>query len=286
MSKRKNVNDGNGVVKSSMNGDVAHDDKINGKEEGKHQQQPHTDYLLQSLILLGLIIPFVVAYFYIGNDSFVSNISTLSSNLYLSRVSAFPQSSTDLMKWCLLMFTLSSPHVYYYIIWTNPKAWISFCKNTGLGRPVKVYAIWAHAIKAQQSVCLAIWYLDAINYTMPQNFGDIVASFSSHIASMSILRLIFSVELMILGQIFNVGVYQTIGESGVYYGIKFGEPVPWVFGFPFSVLGHPQYRGATISIWGILLFLATEASVSKGLYAIGCLWGIYYYISGYVEEYM
>ncbi len=237
-------------------------------------------------LLAAMIIPFAIAYFVMGSSAFGDAVLNATSNFYLSHIFSFPSSSSDLAKWAFLMFTLSSPHIYYYIIWTNPKLWMSFCEKYNLGRPVKVYAYWAHAIKAQQTICLAWWYLDAINYTIPSSLGEAAAHISSHIASMNIIRLILAVYLMVLGQVFNVGVYQTIGESGVYYGIKFGEPVPWVYGFPFNVIGHPQYRGATISIWGILFFIATEVAVAKGLYAIGIVWTTYYYISGYVEEFM
>lgn len=271
---------------------TTNEEKPNGEsnitqtDDRKKEQGPFTDYFIQSALLIAMLIPFFVAYVSMGKLAFASNVSELLPSLHLHKIASFPSNLTDLAKWALLMFSLSSPHVYYYIIWTNPKLWISFCPKYNLGRPVKVYAYWAHAIKAQQSICLAWWFLDAINYTFPTSFSEVSEHISSHIASMNVIRLILSIDLMILGQVFNVGVYQTIGESGVYYGIKFGEPVPWVFGFPFSVIGHPQYRGATITIWGILLFIATEVAVAKGLYAIGCVWATYYYLSGYVEEFM
>lgn len=44
-----------------------------------------------------------------------------------------------------------------------------------------------------------------------------------------------------------------IGRAGTFYGVRFGQSVPWVEGFPFSVVLHPQYTGTVLSIWGLLL---------------------------------
>jgi methylene-fatty-acyl-phospholipid synthase len=35
--------------------------------------------------------------------------------------------------------------------------------------------------------------------------------------------------------------------------VRFGQSVPWVEGFPFSVVPHPQYTGTVLSIWGLFL---------------------------------
>jgi protein-S-isoprenylcysteine O-methyltransferase Ste14 len=40
-----------------------------------------------------------------------------------------------------------------------------------------------------------------------------------------------------------------IGKVGVYYGTRLGATVPWVEGFPFNVVRHPQYVGAVLSLW-------------------------------------
>ena len=58
------------------------------------------------------------------------------------------------------------------------------------------------------------------------------------------------------GQCLNFAVFHRSGAVGVFYGSRFGRAVPWVCGFPFSVLAHPQYVGAVAAIWG--LFLATR----------------------------
>lgn len=61
--------------------------------------------------------------------------------------------------------------------------------------------------------------------------------------------------LTTVGQALNVGIYKAIGKTGVYYGFKLGRKVPWVTGFPFNVMSHPQYVGTTMTIWGVLLLI-------------------------------
>src|SRR5215471_13609260 len=56
--------------------------------------------------------------------------------------------------------------------------------------------------------------------------------------------------LILVGQALNFSVFYRLGARGVFYGNKYGYEIPWVRGFPFSVLTHPQYVGAVCSIWG------------------------------------
>ena len=46
--------------------------------------------------------------------------------------------------------------------------------------------------------------------------------------------------LLAAGQALNVGIFRAIGHAGVYYGFKLGHTIPWVSGFPFNVVSHPQ----------------------------------------------
>ncbi|XP_020550530.1 phosphatidyl-N-methylethanolamine N-methyltransferase [Sesamum indicum] len=47
-------------------------------------------------------------------------------------------------------------------------------------------------------------------------------------------------------------VYQLLGESGTYYGIRFGKNIPWVTEFPFGVISDPQYIGSIMSLLACL----------------------------------
>ncbi len=59
--------------------------------------------------------------------------------------------------------------------------------------------------------------------------------------------------MMGAGQLLNFAVFQRLGRVGVFYGVRFGHEVPWCTSFPFSVMRHPQYVGALLSIWGFFL---------------------------------
>lgn len=59
--------------------------------------------------------------------------------------------------------------------------------------------------------------------------------------------------LIAFGQVLNLGVMIRLGSEGVFYGNRFGRSVTWQTGFPFSLVAHPQYVGALMSIWGFML---------------------------------
>lgn len=111
--------------------------------------------------------------------------------------------------------------------------------------------------------------------------------------------------LFVVGQVLNIFVYYRLGVSGVYYATAFGAKVcegsrmpraaswptsrtcllsrvcafapaqlPWVEGFPFNIVPHPQYFGATLSTLGTALWAGT---VSGLMYSLGTV--VSYYIA-------
>lgn len=71
---------------------------------------------------------------------------------------------------------------------------------------------------------------------------------SLHAASLGV-----GAALLVIGQGLNVLVLYRLGRVGMFFGDRFGYDVPWCRAFPFSVLTHPQYVGAVLSIWGFFL---------------------------------
>jgi methylene-fatty-acyl-phospholipid synthase len=74
---------------------------------------------------------------------------------------------------------------------------------------------------------------------------------------------------------------------GVYYGFKLGEEIPWVSGFPFSVVKHPQYVGSALSVWGVAALLVTQmvtASQATGVVLVAIGWSALYVITGVMEQ--
>lgn len=57
--------------------------------------------------------------------------------------------------------------------------------------------------------------------------------------------------------------------------------VPWVDGFPFNVVSHPQYVGAVLSIWGLALALWQQRP--DGTVLVAAYWTLLYAITAVQE---
>lgn len=64
---------------------------------------------------------------------------------------------------------------------------------------------------------------------------------------------IFGFFCLMIGQIFNLGVYYKLGEKGVYYGLQYKtiKPKKIENEFPFCI-NHPLYFGGCLSYLGIM----------------------------------
>jgi methylene-fatty-acyl-phospholipid synthase len=56
---------------------------------------------------------------------------------------------------------------------------------------------------------------------------------------------------ILAGQVLTTAVFWRLGRVGVFYGDRFGHEVARCEAFPFSLLAHPQYVGAVLTIWGV-----------------------------------
>jgi len=95
------------------------------------------------------------------------------------------------------------------------------------------------------------------------------------------LPLAAGATLIVVGQVLNFSVFYRLGTVGVFYGNRFGYEIPWCTEFPFSLLDHPQYVGALLSIWG--LFLALQFP-RHDWYALPALETVYYALGAYLEQ--
>lgn len=172
-----------------------------------------------------------------------------------------------------LVAILSIPHVYYAWVWTNNSTWSQLCDSRGL-EPYKAFASGAHVIKGIQIAGMAWWVLPIIQndpWKLVENIHP--------------LKALLMLQLFGIGQLLNVQVYQKIGEAGVYYGTRLGKDIPWVYGFPFSIVPHAQYFGATLSFWATFLFLTNEQTVREGIFVLYVVMAFYYAFSSYAESY-
>ncbi|XP_021906592.1 phosphatidyl-N-methylethanolamine N-methyltransferase [Carica papaya] len=119
-----------------------------------------------------------------------------------------------------------APFPFYWWLWTQPQTWVNLC---GKGRdPSKVMAYVSHALKLVQFVSL--FSVSSPSWPPP----------------------LFFWPLIVFGQFLNFRVYQLLGESGTYYGVRFGKKFPWVTEFPFGYIKDPQYVGSIMSLFACL----------------------------------
>ncbi|XP_076939743.1 phosphatidyl-N-methylethanolamine N-methyltransferase-like [Bidens hawaiensis] len=112
-----------------------------------------------------------------------------------------------------------SPFPFYYYLWTHPQTWVDLC-----GDPSRTMATVSHFLKLVQFVSL--FSVSTLSWPPPLYFWP----------------------LILIGQFLNFRVYQLLGESGTYYGVRFGKNIPWVTEFPFGTVKDPQYVGSILSL--------------------------------------
>ncbi|MEX1081609.1 MAG: methyltransferase [Halofilum sp. (in: g-proteobacteria)] len=95
------------------------------------------------------------------------------------------------------------------------------------------------------------------------------------------LWLSLALLLIAIGQLLNMAVFARLGRAGTFYGVRFGQSVPWVEGFPFSMVSHPQYTGTVLSIWGLFLLMRFPQS---DWIALPILATIYYAFNAWFER--
>ncbi|MDN5869642.1 MAG: hypothetical protein L0H73_02805 [Nitrococcus sp.] len=140
---------------------------------------------------------------------------------------------------------LSFERISYFWISHYPDAWRELCRRpalAALGGPVDVLRKLFYGFKALQILVFLGWCSLFSDGLIPWPTGTLPAFAAGAV-------------LLAAGAALNLSVFYRLGSTGVFYGKQFGYDVPWINGFPFSVLKHPQYIGALISIWGFFLIM-------------------------------
>ncbi|HBZ71207.1 MAG TPA: hypothetical protein DEP35_16350 [Deltaproteobacteria bacterium] len=144
----------------------------------------------------------------------------------------------------ILALCLGLERVAYAWIWNRPAAFRALCARLPL-------AVWQSPVDALHHLFWAFKALQALTFfSWCWIWGD-----GSVRPSASGLATFFGLALLGIGQVLNLGVFYRLGKTGVFYGNRFGYPVPWCSRFPFSVLRHPQYVGTVLSIWGFFVVM-------------------------------
>lgn len=102
-------------------------------------------------------------------------------------------------------------------------------------------------------------------------------------AAISLPQWLLALALVGYGQSLNAGIFSAIGHAGVYYGFKLGSKVPWVTGWPFDTVKHPQYVGSVLTVWGMAALVAGQAPLAP-LLQLAAYWTALYVVTGVQED--
>jgi len=168
---------------------------------------------------------------------------------------------------------LSIERIAYAAIWWRPERFRALYQRRAPGRtPVSALRQLFYAFKLIQGLVFLAWIA---------GHGAWLRAEGPEVWSSDPRALALGAAMIAAGQVLNFGVFYRLGSVGVFYGNRFGYDVPWVRGFPFSVLAHPQYVGAVVSIWG--LFLATRFPHGDW-FSLPLLETLYYAVSARLES--
>jgi methylene-fatty-acyl-phospholipid synthase len=169
-----------------------------------------------------------------------------------------------------LAVVLGVERLTYAYIWRHPATFHAQCARiplAGIGGPVDIVRTLFFAFKVIQVAAFATWiYVHADGH--PQLTAEPAARATGAM-------------IIVVGQVLNAAVFLRLGSKGVFYGNRFGFELPWVSGFPFSVVSHPQYVGTVLTIWGI--FFLTRFP-HPGWVALPLLETMYYIAGSYAES--
>ena len=166
---------------------------------------------------------------------------------------------------------LSLERVTYLWIWHAPDKFQRRCGDSPLGdvrAPVVALRKLFYGFKILQCAVFLAWCYIHGDGTFVALAGDAFANF-------------VGAALIVIGQWLNLSVFYRLGDIGVFYGNKFGYEIPWNHKFPFSIIDHPQYVGALLTIWG---FFLVARFPHDDWYILPTLETAYYFAGAYFER--
>jgi methylene-fatty-acyl-phospholipid synthase len=163
---------------------------------------------------------------------------------------------------------LSLERLFYLWVWNQPEQLAAWCGRQGMGAPVVVLERACIFFKLLQALVFVWWCTLHGSELMWPEGGALLAR-------------ICGATLVLAGQFLNYSVFRRLGRVGVFYGIRFGHRVRWSTEFPFSVLKHPQYVGALLSIWGFFLLARFP---HDDWFLLPALETLYYSVGAYLER--
>lgn len=175
--------------------------------------------------------------------------------------------------WALLVSAvlLSVERLAYVGIARRPDVWLALCRRpvlARLGEPVTLVRRLFVGFKILQFLVFAGWCVAFADGVLP-------------LPGSGPLALLGGAALLIVGQVLNVSVFRRLGGTAVFFGGELGHGVRQVSGFPFSLMPHPQYVGAVLSIWGFFLIMRFP---HPDWYALPLLETLFYAVGAHFES--
>lgn len=141
---------------------------------------------------------------------------------------------------------LSLERVTYIYIGHRPSTWLAWCHRPPLSalgtEPVVTVRRLFIGFKALQIAVFLAWCMIAGATIIPLPTAPPVA-------------IVAGLALMVAGQVLSTLVFRRLGGTGVFFGAELGYGNQRAEGFPFSLVPHPQYVGAVLSVWGFFLIM-------------------------------
>lgn len=243
-------------------------------ERKKHAERPVTNMnrTLQLFFVAWLVTPYTFAYLVDPSGTSAAMRWIFNTLEHLPKYQFSPLFLTS----CAM---LSVERVVYTVVWCFPKLWIRFMRNILFD---------TYFYRTDDNVVDVIYKFFMINKCFQGGGFALLYFFSAptiRLDEITLFQWIVGTNLIALGQSLNIGIYQSIGKVGVYYGYKYGMTVPWCTGFPFNVCcAHPQYLGSTLTAYGMVLLLATDAHVRCGLGGLAHIQALQYAYMSFVEH--
>lgn len=140
---------------------------------------------------------------------------------------------------------LSFERITYYFVSRYPRLWQALCARYPL-------SVFANPVDALRKLFYGFKVLQlGVFWGWCVVFGHSLIP----LPSAPMAGWIAGAGLVGFGQLLNLSVFSRLGTVGVFYGAQLGHSVPWVEGFPFSLIRHPQYLGTLMSIWGFFIVM-------------------------------
>ncbi len=178
----------------------------------------------------------------------------------------------DIVVFLACAFLLAIERLTYWWVWNYPDSFSTRVsgrpKCLGEGDPVEALKRLFLAFKGIQIAVMIGWSMWFAQTWLPWPTAPTPL-------------LVAGLAVLLAGQVLNAAVFWRLGREGVFYGTRFGREIEWQTGFPFSLVPHPQYLGALISVWAFMMIMRFP---NPDWWALPLLMTVYYTAGARVER--